>query len=660
VSVLTMKSWVVAAGAALAFAPLAVGAADLIQRTANDGKVRLEATPEVSPEIVEALRPFQNVRTAGFLDWSADGRSIFISTRFGDVAQIHRVDLPGGARHQVTFYDEPVGGAQRWPGSNDLAFSMDTGGSEFFQLYRLDPATGKRQMLTDGKSRNLGASFSRDGQWLAFQSTKRDGKANDVWLMKGSDPASAKILVQAPDGTSWQPGDWSRDGKRVLILNQISVNDSRVHVVDVASGKLTKIVGGDGKRASYAGLDPAFNAAGDGIFLATDEQGEFQRLYLRSLKDGSMKPITDDLNWDVSELALSEDGKRAAFVVNEDGTDRLYLLDPGTLKRAAVDSLPKGLIGGLEFSPDGSKLALTLSNARTPSDVYTLALGGTLEAGKLERWTFSEVGGLDAQRFVEPALVRYQSFDGKEIPAFVYKPTDRGKGPHPVIINIHGGPEGQFRPGFSADIQALVSQLGAVVIGPNVRGSSGYGKTYLDLDNGVLREDSVKDIGALLDWIQKQPDLDAKRVAVTGGSYGGYMVLAALTNYSPRIKAAVEIVGISNFVSFLQNTQEYRRDLRRVEYGDERDPKMREHLEKISPNRNVKKISTPLFVAQGQNDPRVPYTESEQIVREVRSAGLEVWYMAALNEGHGFRRKENRDLFQQLTLMFWQKHLLGS
>jgi len=412
------------------------------------------------------------VRTAGFLDWSADSKSIFISTRFGDVSQIHRVDTPGGARQQITFYDEPVGGARRWPGTSDLAFSMDEGGSEFYQLYRFDPTTGKRQRLTDGKSRNTSASISRDGNWLAFQSTKRDGKANDVWLMKSGDPASAKILVQAPDGTSWSPGNWSRDGKRLLIRNYVSANDSRIHVVDVASRKLTRVVGGGGKRATYDGVDPAINARGDGIFLATDEAGEFQRLYLRSLKDGSMRPITDDLDWDVSDFAMSEDGKRAAFVVNEDGLDRLYLLDPEKLQRVAVDSLPEGLVGGLVFSPDGTQLALTLANARTPSDVYTLALGaGPLEAGKLERWTYSEVGGLDASRFVSPELVRYPTFDEKQIPAFVYRPT--GPGPHPVIISIHGGPEGQFRPGFSATLQSWVSELGAAVIAPNVRGSSG-------------------------------------------------------------------------------------------------------------------------------------------------------------------------------------------
>jgi len=326
-----------------------------------------------------------------------------------------------------------------------------------------------------------------------------------------------------------------------------------------------------------------------------------------------------------------------------------------------VEEMPVGRLSGLRFSPDGRRLALSMDGAQSPADVFTLELGaGATEATELTRWTRSEVGGLDTSRFVEPELIHYPTFDevdGKprEIPAFLYDPP--GEGPHPVILSIHGGPEGQYTPGFRSSFQLWIATLGAAVIAPNVRGSSGYGKEYVKLDNGFNREDTVKDIGALLDWIATQPQLDESRVAVIGGSYGGYMVLASLTHYSDRLQAGVEIVGISNFVSFLENTQDYRRDLRRVEYGDERNPKMREFLERISPSNNAERIRAPLFVAQGQNDPRVPVTESEQIVREVRAAGYDVWYMNALNEGHGFGKKENRDLYGQIVALFLEKHL---
>ncbi|MEM9316467.1 MAG: prolyl oligopeptidase family serine peptidase, partial [Pseudomonadota bacterium] len=246
----------------------------------------------------------------------------------------------------------------------------------------------------------------------------------------------------------------------------------------------------------------------------------------------------------------------------------------------------------------------------------------------------------------------------EQIPAWVYRPE--GEGPHPVIIQIHGGPEGQSRPGFSNTYQMWLQKLGVAVLRPNVRGSDGYGKTYMGLDNGFQREDSVRDIGALLDWIETQPDLDSERVAVFGGSYGGYMVLASAVHFSDRLRAAVDIVGISSFVTFLENTQDYRRDLRRAEYGDERDPAMRAHLENISPLNNIEKIKVPMFVVQGQNDPRVPVTEAEQVVAALREQGSDVWYMNALNEGHGYRKKENRDVYQQATMLFFQTYLLGA
>ena len=300
---------------------------------------------------------------------------------------------------------------------------------------------------------------------------------------------------------------------------------------------------------------------------------------------------------------------------------------------------------------------MTLNTPKTPSDSFVLTLDKKKRAAaSLQRWTYSEVGGLDTDSFIEPRLISYKTFDGRSIPAWLYEPASEG--PHPVVISIHGGPEGQSRPRFSSTYQMWVQKLGVAVVLPNVRGSEGYGKTYLSLDNEFKREDSVKDIGALLDWIETQSNLDSGRVAVFGGSYGGYMVLASAVHYSDRLKAAVDIVGISNFVTFLENTQDYRRDLRRAEYGDERDPAMRAHLQKISPLNNVEKISVPMLIVQGQNDPRVPVTESVQIVRALRDQGQSTWYMNALNEGHGYRKKENRDIYQQAVVLFLREHLL--
>ena len=627
-------------------------------RTANDGNVVLEGVPEISEELVARLNRYQNVRSATFQDWTEDGSGIYVRTRFGETAQIHHVAQPGGARRQITFFSEPVGGLFRQPGGAMLAFGMDEGGSEFYQLFLLDPQTGERRRLTDGKSRNGAAEWAPDGKRLAYQSTRRNGRSNDVWLLPIDGTDEARLILESPDGSWWGPVDWNPDGNHLLIQQYVSITDSRVHLLEPESGERKQLLGDANDPSTNMAL--AFDATGSGAFVVTDQGSDFTRLAHLDLTSGMLQVITADIPWNVSEFALSEDGRRSAFVVNQGGISKLYLMDPASLAYVPVE-IPTGLVFSLSFSPDGTKLAMTLNSAQTASDVFTLALGeSTTEAGELVRWTHSEVGGLDTGTFSVPELVHFPTFDEvdgepRQIPAFVYKP--KGPGPHPVIISIHGGPEGQYRPSFSSTYQTWIAELGAAIIAPNVRGSSGYGREYVMLDNGMKREDSVKDIGALLDWIATQPDLDASRVAVYGGSYGGYMVLASMVHYSDRLKAGVEIVGISNFVTFLENTQDYRRDLRRVEYGDEREPEMRAHLEKISPNENAAMITAPLLVAQGQNDPRVPVTESQQIVRDVRAAGYDVWYMNCLNEGHGFRKKENRDLYQQIVIMFLEKHL---
>ncbi len=633
------------------------------RRVVNDGNVVLEGVPEVPAELAERLDRFENTRSANVQAWTADGSGLFITTRFAETSQLHQVAMPGGARRQLTFLEEPVFGFERRPGGTDLTFLMSEGGSEFNQIFLLDPKTGDRKRLTDGTSRNGAVAWSRDGRRIAYQSTRRNGAANDVWVMDPADPDSARLVLEAPDGAWYGVADWSADGKRALVLQYVSVADSRLHLLDLATGERRLLAGGDDAPANHAAVNPAFDASGEGMLFSTDRHGDFSQLAHMSLASGEERILTAEIPWDVDELAVSEDRKRAAFVVNEGGLSRLYLMDPATFDYRPVEGVPTGLVFGLDFSPDGRRLALVLNSAKTPSDVFTLDLGESpTAAGELVRWTWSEVGGLDTESFVEPELVHYPTFDRvdgepRQIPAYVYRPA--GEGPFPVIVSIHGGPEGQYRPSFSSTYQSWIAELGAAVIAPNVRGSAGYGKEYLKLDNGFLREDSVKDIGALLDWIATRPELDAKRVAVYGGSYGGYMVLASMVHYSDRLCCGVDIVGISNFVTFLENTQDYRRDLRRVEYGDERDPAMRAHLEKISPNRNAGKITAPLFVAQGQNDPRVPVTESEQIVRDIRAAGYEVWYMNALNEGHGFRKKENSDLYREIVVTFFARHLTG-
>ncbi|MFK7956269.1 MAG: alpha/beta fold hydrolase [Lysobacterales bacterium] len=642
--------------------PLTATSADVPVRTLNNGNLVLSDIPEIPASLATDLNRYENVRSGSFLEWTKDGKSLFISTRFSETSQVHRVDMPGGARHQLTFFKEPVSGVQRQPKGNLLSFLMDTGGSEFDQLYVFDPSDGESRMVSDGESRNGAVLWDQEGQNMAFQSTRRNGRSNDIWWMPHDKPEQAKVALEAPDGAWWGPSDFSPDGEQLLVQQYVSVTDSSLYLLNLGTGEKQVLAGGK-PQSPGRNLGSSFDRDGRGIYYLTDSGSPYARLAYKTLEPGATAQIiTEDISWDVSSYALNDDKTRGAFVVNEEGFGRLYLLDLANHRYEAVEGIPTGLVGGLTFSPDGKRLAMTLNTPQTPSDTYVLDLGrGALKYQTLTRWTYSEVGGMDTSKFSVPQLVRFPTFDqvgGKDrtIPAFVYKPSSDG--PHPVIISIHGGPEGQFRPAFRSTYQLWIDQLGAAVIAPNVRGSAGYGKDYVALDNGYKREDSVKDIGALLDWVATQPDLDSDRVAVIGGSYGGYMVLASAVHYSDRLKAAVDIVGISNFVTFLENTQAYRQDLRRPEYGDERIPEMREFLNRISPLNNIQKIQVPLFVVQGQNDPRVPVTEAEQVVAAVREQGQQVWYMNALDEGHGYARKANQDIYRQAVVLFFQQNLL--
>lgn len=631
--------------ALLSSTPLFAADAAKAERIENGNRVS-ENLPAIPGELLERLNQYQNTRGASFQGW-VDNSSMLIATRFGDTAQIHRVTKPMGMREQLTFYREPVGGASIQPakGGDGFLFSKDIGGNEFFQLHYYDLKSRQVRMLTDGKSRNQGALWSQDGNQMAYSSTLRNGKDTDIWV-RGLN-GEAKLVVQ--EGGSWGASDFSSDGKKLLVGQYISANDSRPGEVDLATGKLTMFPI-DGGKAAFGGFEYA--RSGKGVYFVSDEQSEFQHLRFHDLKTMKTQVISKDIPWDVEGFAQSDDGKHIAFVTNEDGISTLRVLDTNTYKTRKLPTLPIGVVGGFQFSPDGQKLALSINSATSPSDVYVV----DLKSAQLTRWSQSEVGGLDATSFIAPSLIRFKSFDGKEIPAFLYKPA--GNGPFPVVINIHGGPEAQAFPTFSPSIQYMLREMKVAVLVPNVRGSSGYGKNYLQLDNGFKRKDSVKDIGALLDWIATQPGLDKDRVGVSGGSYGGYMVLASMVDYNNRIRAGIDVVGISNFTTFLTNTESYRRDLRRAEYGDERIPEMREFHEKIAPLNNAKSITSPLFVAQGFNDPRVPYTEAEQIVKAVRGNGGDVWYLMYKDEGHGFAKKANSDYFGAASMMFWQKYLL--
>jgi dipeptidyl aminopeptidase/acylaminoacyl peptidase len=622
--------------------------------TRQIGQMVLEDVPPADEALRARLAQFLEIRSASLSDISADGRTILISTRFGNAAQLHLVSTPMGARKQITFFEEPVRGGSFIPGTNEkhILFGKDRGGDEKINYYRLDLNTGRSTLLTDGKSRHSRAAMSHDGKLLAVTGTARNEKDFDLYLKDLTSDAPPKLVWQVEG--QYYATEFSPDNSQLIVMQYLSERETRYYLFDVASGQHRPLT--PTEPAAYYG-DATWSHDGKSIFLTTDREGEFRRLYRYDLATQQMTCLTPELNWDVEAIAVDPRGTGMAYVVNEDGISRLYLVSGDSGATREVTGLPVGVIGGVGFNRNGGTLALTVNSARSPADGYTV----NFETGQATRWTESEIGGLNPDHFVEPELIRYETFDkvdGKPrlIPAFYYR--GKGEGKRPVVIQCHGGPESQTLPTFSSTIQFWATELGISVICPNVRGSTGYGRTFHQLDNGVLREDAVKDIGGLLDWIAQQPELDAERVGIYGGSYGGYMVLGSLVNFPDRFKAGIDVVGVANFITFLETTPIFRRDLRRAEYGDERDPEVRKVLERISPTNNAEKIKAALFVLHGQNDPRVPVSEAKLVVSKMRELGRTVWFANALNEGHGFAKRENSDLAALFYAQFWREHLL--
>ncbi|MGF1463723.1 MAG: S9 family peptidase [Maricaulaceae bacterium] len=607
----------------------------------TQGNLVMEGIPDIPADVAETVAKYQNARGAAFRGWTAEG--VLISTRFGEVSQLHHVAQPLGAREQLTFYAEPIGAGAVAPDGERLVFAKDVGGAEYFQGFHFDLETKATLRFTEENTRNGGFVWSDDGGLLAWNRVTPGDPTWDVMIGDPRDPDSRRVALEGEGAVI--PVDWSDDGGKLLIQQYVSVAKSRLFVLDVETGAVEEI--NPDLDVAYRGGD--FIDDGAAILTVTDHDAEYLTLARIGLEDGAITPLTGDLGWEVEGFDLSPDGQTVVYSVNEAGFSNIRLLNLATGVGLDGPDLPAGLVGGLRFHPDGGSVGFSFNAATAAGDVWSFDVRNM----GLTRWTASELGPIAAADLVEPELAQFESFDGLDISAIVYKP--KSEGPHPVIVSIHGGPEGQSRPGFNTTAQYWVNELGAAVIYPNVRGSAGYGKTFISLDNSVKREDSVKDIGALLDWIADQDDLDADRVIVYGGSYGGYMVLASMTHYNDRLAGAVNIVGISNFVTFLENTEGYRKDLRRVEYGDERDPEVRKVLEAISPLTKAENITKPMFIIHGFNDPRVPVSEAEQLLEKLKANDTPAWLLIAMDEGHGFRKKSNRDFQRAAETVFLRR-----
>jgi len=635
-------------------------ATDIVVPNSN---LKIVGIPPIPAALASKVAPYTEFKPNTAVSWHPTRRELVVATRGDNTTQLHRVTGPGAALIQLTDFAEPVrNGAFLLRRPDVLVFSRDTGGNEQRQVYRLDPGAKEPALLTDPARRNEPAGVTRTHEFILIESTeldqggRRENPTVDLTLVDPLDLARSRKLATLP-GTGWGDFSFSFDDKRLAMIEFKSVNESYVWIMDVATGARTRVLPAEIATAAkrIASADLNFARDGKGLFLATDRDGEFRKLAYLDLATGNLEYFASAGNWDVEQVTLSPDGRTLAVLTNEAGVGVLRLYDAETRRELPRPALPLGTVRGATWHENSRDLAVNLNSAQSPGDVYSV----NVQHMSVDRWTQSAAPGIDATQFRTPQPITWKTFDGLMISGFVTRPDARYKGKRPVLIHIHGGPEAQSRPGFMGRWNYFVDELGVAVIDPNVRGSTGYGKTFATLDNGTKREDSVKDIAALLDWIATQPDLDASRVVVYGGSYGGYMTLAVATNYPDRIAGAIDAVGIANFVSFLENTESYRRDLRRVEYGDERDPAMRAFLTRISPVTNAHKIKAPLFVAHGKNDPRVPYTEAEQIVDIARKNGAPVWYLLANNEGHGFAKKANADFYFYSMIAFLERALLA-
>jgi dipeptidyl aminopeptidase/acylaminoacyl peptidase len=621
----------------------------------------LENVPPVPAELAQKLKPYGEFRPHGLLSWHPTRREMLVRRRLNATSQVHVVTNALTTPQPLTDFPNAVNDASYEPTRGEyFVYPIAEGGNEVYRIHRYDLATKASTPISPEGERAGNARFNRKGNRLVYATVQIDKNNPDrnsrttLHLVDPMKPASDKVLAKWDKGT-WVGFRFSEDGRRLVFLEFVSVNESYLWVMDIATGKKRRITQGD-RSGTVSYGDAEFAKDGRGVYATSDRGSEFRRLVYVPLDGKPERVLVPRHAFDVDSLEVSQDGALIAFVTNEHGSSVLRFYDVKAGKELPRPPLVDGVIGGLAWRPRSSEIGFHITSARTAGDVFSY----DLKANKLTRWTNGNNPEVNVSELAEPRIIKWKSFDGREISGLHYHPPRRFTGKRPVIVNIHGGPEGQARATFMGRNNYFVSDLGVAMIFPNVRGSTGFGKTFMKLDNGKLREDSVKDIGALQNWIKQQPDLDGDHIMIVGGSYGGYMTLASAVHFSDRIAGAVDVVGISNFVTFLERTESYRRDLRRAEYGDERDPEMRAFLESIAPLTNADKIGKPLFVIQGRNDPRVPFTEAEQIRDALKKRNVPVWFMMAKDEGHGFAKKPNADYLFYSMVEFAKRTLLTS
>ena len=612
-----------------------------------------EGVPAIPPGLDAELAPYLGLGGAGFRGWHATRREAIVTTRVGDASHLHLMAAPLAKRVPLTGGIEPVKSGRMQPGGSLLLYAADVGGDENYQLYLKDLADPKAPpvRLTDGKSRNVDACWSRDGRRIAYATNRRNGKDGDIVVVEARAPRAERVVHQGAS-TGWGPVEWSPDGARLLLRQSLGQAECRLWTLEVASGQKKQVTPATGRHYfTQAG----FAEGGRAVYALSNFGSDFLTPTRVDLTTGETRLLAGGPAWDGEELVVSEDGTRLVVAFNVEGFSELRCWDLTTGRPLPAPRLKAGVLSQLQFRPGSHEVGFSLNSEDSASDAWS----ADLDTGAVTRWTDRTTKPKKAIATPEPRIVRVTSFDGLSIPSLAYHPDPaRFPGRRPVLMIFHGGPEGQSRPGYRGSFHYYLNELGVALIYPNVRGSTGYGRKYLSLDDGLRREDAIKDVAAVLDWVAKSDLLDASRVAAYGGSYGGFMSLACLVNYPERFRCGVDNVGIANFATFLRDTSDYRRGARRLEYGDERKPEVKAFLDRISPANHAARIRDPLLIVQGRNDPRVPFTEAERMRDAVKAQGGTVWYVLAKDEGHGFVKKPNADYQFAATALFLRTHLL--
>jgi len=600
----------------------------------------VEGVPPIPVETAREVQRYAQFTLHGMLSWHPQRREMLVRRRHGDTGQVHLVVAPGATPTPLTAFDDPVAQAEYQPVKGDyFVFTRASEGDDLFRLYRFAPGDPAPTPLSPAGERVGAFAWSPRGDRLVYAAQHGTGgdARTAVSLVDPLHPQHVRTLATFEHGR-YEGFHFSRDARRIAFVERISPSESHVWVIDTVTGSRGRVTPvAAGKRVSYS--SPQFSRDGRALFVLSDRDSEFRRLVFLPLGPGREKVLTAAHAHDVDAFEMAWDPNRIAFTTNEDGTDVLRFLDAGSFAELPRPPLFDAVIDSLQWRPGSDELAFHVSSARTAGDIFSYQLA----ANRLVRWTNGNNPEVNTRDLAEPQLVKWKSFDGREVSAFLYTPPPRFTGPRPVMVILHGGPALQAKPGFIGRYNYLVSELGVALLYPNVRGSSGFGKSFAALDDGPRREDAVRDVGALLEWIAARKDLDAKRVVLAGASYGGYLSLAASAAHPDRVAGTIAEMGISNFVTFLERTPSWRREQRRAEYGDERDTVTRAWLESISPLARVETLRHPVLVVQGDHDTKVPSAQSEDLVAALRKQGTPVWRIAAHDEGHGFVRKANAE-----------------